>query len=77
MVMPVVDGAALLAAMSARPDLASVPVVVMSSLPEATIAERCLGYAAILRKPFGIGEVLRLLVLLPPKGLTGPRRFAR
>jgi len=59
--MPVVDGAALLAAMSARPDLASVPVVVMSSLPEATIAERCLGYAAILRKPFGIGEVLRLL----------------
>jgi len=59
--MPVVDGAALLAAMSASPDLASVPVVVMSSLPEAAIAERCSGYAAILRKPFRVGEVLRLV----------------
>ena len=38
----------------------TIPVVVMSSLPEATVAERCAGYTAFLRKPFKIAEVKAL-----------------
>lgn len=56
--MPVMDGAALVKAMAADPDLAALPVVVMSSLPEAAIAARCSGYALFLRKPFRIFEVI-------------------
>jgi hypothetical protein len=33
----------------------------MSSLPEATIAERCFGYAAFVRKPFRIAALLDLV----------------
>jgi CheY-like chemotaxis protein len=56
--MPVLDGAGLLRALAETPDLAAIPVILMSSLPEATVAERCTGYAAFLRKPFRIAEVL-------------------
>ena len=59
MAMPVMDGAALIAAMAANPALAGVRTIVMSSLPEASIAERCSGYAGFLRKPFRIGEAVR------------------
>ena len=65
MAMPVMDGAALITAMAADPALAGVRTVVMSSLPEASIAERCSGYAAFLRKPFRIAEaVARVTELL-------------
>lgn len=56
--MPVMNGAAMLRAMAADPALHGIPVVIMSSLPEATVAERCSGYAAFLRKPFRITELL-------------------
>jgi CheY-like chemotaxis protein len=42
--MPVMDGAGLLRCMAAAPSLRDIPVVIMSSLPEATVAERCTGY---------------------------------
>ena len=58
--MPVMDGAAMLRAMAADPMLHSIPVVVMSSLPEAAVAERCSGYAAFLRKPFKLADVVAL-----------------
>ena len=58
--MPVMDGAALLRAMAADPMLHAIPVVVMSSMPEASVAERCSGYAAFLRKPFKLSEVVAL-----------------
>src|SRR4051794_35074832 len=48
--MPVMDGAALLRNMAADPPLRDIPVVVMSSLPEATVAEHCVGYSAFMRK---------------------------
>ena len=66
--MPVMDGAAMLRAMAADPMLDGIPVVVMSSLPEATVAERCSGYAAFLRKPFKIAEVVALAERLLAKG---------
>ena len=58
--MPVMDGAAMLRAMAADPMLHSIPVVVMSSLREAAVAERCSGYAAFLRKPFKLADVVAL-----------------
>jgi len=62
--MPVMDGAALVNAMRADPPLADVPVIIMSSIPEATVAERSPGYAAFVRKPFNIFAVVDLVAKL-------------
>ena len=59
--MPVLDGAALIKALAADPTLKGIPVLVMSSMPEATVAERCLGYAAFVRKPFKIYDLLEIV----------------
>lgn len=56
--MPVMDGAGLLRALAADPVLQAIPVVVMSSMPEAAVAERCSGYETFMRKPFKIAEVI-------------------
>lgn len=63
--MPVMDGAELVRALAADPVLAKVPVIVMSSMPEAAVRERTDGIALLfLRKPFNIfaliDEVARL-----------------
>jgi CheY-like chemotaxis protein len=58
MMMPVMSGPAMLAAMVARPELAEIPVIVLSSLPEATIRDRVDGVAAIIRKPYTADQVL-------------------
>lgn len=63
-VMPVMDGAALMKAMAADPALSEVPVVVMSSSPEAVVAERCRGYVAFVRKPFKCCDVVALVATL-------------
>ncbi len=56
--MPVMDGAALINAMSTDPKLADVPIILMSSLPETAVAERIAGYTAFVRKPFKIFDLL-------------------
>ncbi len=56
--MPVMDGAAMLSAMAADPTLRSIPVVMMSSMREAAVAEHCEGYATFVRKPFRLPELL-------------------
>jgi CheY-like chemotaxis protein len=66
--MPVMDGAELVKAMAADALLADVPVVLMSSIPEATVAERVSGYAAFVRKPFKIFDLVDLLT-----GLIGSK----
>ncbi|GGC31876.1 hypothetical protein GCM10011504_07630 [Siccirubricoccus deserti] len=58
MMMPVMSGAEMLQAMAADPDLAGIPAIVLSSLPETTIRARANGAAAILRKPYTAEEVL-------------------
>ena len=59
MMMPVMNGPAMLAAMAADPDLAGIPVVVLSSLPEEAIRARVgVGVAAILLKPCTAEQVL-------------------
>jgi CheY-like chemotaxis protein len=56
--MPVMDGSVMLQAIVAHPELRRIPVVMMSSMPETSVAERCSGYAAFMRKPFAIGDVI-------------------
>ena len=59
MMMPVMNGPAMLAAMAADPGLAGIPVVVLSSLPEEAIRARVgQGVAAILLKPCTAEQVL-------------------
>ena len=58
--MPVMDGAAVLRGMKADPALQGIPIVIMSSMPEATVAERCSGYVTFMRKPFKIDQVTEL-----------------
>jgi CheY-like chemotaxis protein len=59
--MPAMDGAVLIEALAADPDLKAVPIVVMSSLPEAAVAERCSGYALFVRKPFKIVDMIDVI----------------
>ena len=67
--MPVMDGAGLLKALAADAEFKTVPVVVMSSMPEAAVMERCSGYAIFLRKPFKIYDAVeRIVGLIGGKG---------
>ena len=58
--MPVMDGALMLSAMSKNVSFQGIPVVLMSSLAEVTVAERCGPYASFLRKPFKVATVIAL-----------------
>lgn len=58
MMMPVMSGPAMLAAMAADPTLRGIPVIVVSSLPEDTIRLRANGVAAILRKPYRADDIM-------------------
>jgi CheY-like chemotaxis protein len=62
--MPVMDGATMLSHMTQEPALRTIPVVLMSSIPEATVAERCRGYALFLRKPFNVFHVIDVVKTL-------------
>jgi two-component system, chemotaxis family, chemotaxis protein CheY len=59
--MPVLGGEALIAMLKAHPQHRDIPVVVMTSVPERTIAEQSKGYAGFLRKPFRIRDMLAVI----------------
>lgn len=60
--MPVLDGPGMLAVMRADPKYRDIPVIVMSSLPEAAVAEVAGGmYTGFLRKPFKLQAVIELV----------------
>ena len=58
--MPVLDGAGLLLAMADDPELHGIPIVMMSSLSEAAVAERCSGYVTFMQKPFKIDKIIEV-----------------
>lgn len=58
--MPIMDGAAMLGAMADDPGLRRIPVVLMSSMLEAAVAERCSGYVRFMRKPFKVAQVVAM-----------------
>jgi len=62
--MPGLNGAGVLKAMAAAPELAGIPVAMMSSLGESTIGGLCDGYAAFLLKPFRLGDVIETVARL-------------
>jgi CheY-like chemotaxis protein len=64
--MPVMDGAAVLQRLSKSADLRDIPVVMMSSIPEASVAQRCAGYKMFLRKPFSVFQVIDIVDKLVP-----------
>jgi CheY-like chemotaxis protein len=71
MMMPVMSGPAMLAAMAADPALGGIPVIVLSSLPEETIRARASGAAAILRKPYTADEVLGAIARVLAEATSG------
>ena len=64
--MPVMDGGTVLQTISGSAELKRIPVVMMSSLPEMSVKERCSGYVAFMRKPFKITEVIDFATKLIP-----------
>jgi len=59
--MPIMDGAMVLQNLSRSGKTKDIPVVMMSSIPEASVAERCSGYVIFLRKPFSVFEVIDIV----------------
>lgn len=72
LMMPIMGGAAMLQALRADPRFRHVPVILMSSLDEATANESCSGFQAFLRKPFRIAEMLPVLERLISAGEPVP-----
>jgi CheY-like chemotaxis protein len=75
LMMPVLDGSEMLTAMRADPELATVPVVIMTAMPEAVPAENAAAFNAVLQKPFTperLFEVVRASVGAAPSGRNDP-----
>lgn len=54
--MPILDGAGMLRAMAAEPSYQLIPVIMMSSIEENVVAEKCSGYVAFLHKPSELSQ---------------------
>ena len=61
--MPVLNGWELCRRMQADPRYQSIPLVLMSAVPTASNLARC-NYAALLRKPFELDEMLQIITHL-------------
>jgi CheY-like chemotaxis protein len=59
--MPVLDGPGLIRAMRESEAQRDITVIVMTSMPEASVRERIAGYAGFMRKPFQIVDMVRLV----------------
>jgi CheY-like chemotaxis protein len=61
LMMPVMDGAGLLAALRADSRYAKIPFILMCSLPERHITDRIEGHTAFLQKPFTVDQVIEIV----------------
>ena len=68
--MPILSGGEMLRAMASEPAYQRIPVIMMSSLSEEAVAERCQGYAAFLHKPFRVAAVLSAIARVLGAGAT-------
>lgn len=57
--MPIMDGAAMGAAVRAHPDHRDIPIIMTSAVGEAAVRQRFADFQAYLRKPFRIDELLQ------------------
>jgi CheY-like chemotaxis protein len=62
--MPIMDGTQTLAEIRKLPTFADVPIIMMSSLEEASVRETVTGYNRFLRKPFRAMAVVKLVAQL-------------
>ena len=62
--MPVLDGAGLIQAMRQSEGQQPVPIIIISSMPEANVRARIDNYAAFVRKPFQIAALMRLIATI-------------
>ena len=62
--MPIMDGTQTLAAIRSQSALAQLPIIMMSSLEEASVRETCIDYHSFLRKPFRAVAVVQLVAQL-------------
>lgn len=62
--MPIMDGTQTLAAIRSQSALAQLPIIMMSSLEEASVRETCTDYNSFLRKPFRAVAVVQLVAQL-------------
>lgn len=67
-IVPIMDGAALVKALRRDPAAKTIPVVMMSGLPESMVARKVKGHQAFIRKPFVFDELAKVLerVSKPP-----------
>jgi CheY-like chemotaxis protein len=70
--MPILSGGEMLRAMASEPAYQRIPVIMMSALSEAVIAERCEGCAAFLHKPFRLTTVLSTVARVLNRGASEP-----
>jgi CheY-like chemotaxis protein len=79
--MPVLNGPGMLRAMAEDEPYRHIPVVIMSALPEATVAQATGAYAGFIRKPFRLRDLMemveRLLKNSAWAGLAGADRSGR
>ena len=68
--MPVLDGLGTLLEMRAQPELATVPVVMMTALPEALPKDRTL-YQGTLHKPFSEEQLFEVIAKVLGKAEGG------
>lgn len=66
LMMPVMDGPAMLQAIKSDPQYQDLAVVMMSSVAEPILERSCSGYSAFLRKPLQAKSVLHTLGSLLP-----------
>jgi CheY-like chemotaxis protein len=66
--MPILSGAEMLRAMALEPAYQRIPVIMMSSLSEGVVAQRCRGYAGFLHKPFRVAAVLSTVARVLNRG---------
>ena len=70
--MPILGGGEMLRAMAADPAYQRIPVIMMSSLSEEAVAERCRGYAGFLHKPFTVAALLSAVATVLSARATDP-----
>jgi CheY-like chemotaxis protein len=59
--MPILDGAGMLRAMRDTEAQRHIPCIIMSSMPEQNVRQRIDHFAAFVRKPFQLTEVIKLV----------------
>ena len=62
--MPIMDGSQMLESMRNDATLSKIPVVMMSSLEEASVREARTDYTSFLRKPFRVASVVAVVTRL-------------